>query len=88
MNTKKIYHHLFLIAAVVFGLQQVLQAQKIVKPAPLYFAQGKLIYTPDTFNNRIPDFSYCGYKASEQPIPTLSIKVVVPVAKGDATARI
>ncbi|MFM2364079.1 MAG: hypothetical protein RLZZ316_2981, partial [Bacteroidota bacterium] len=66
-----------------------LNAQKTAKPVPpLYFDKGKLIYTPDSLNNRIPDFSYCGYKASEQAIPTLSIKVVVPVAKGDATIRI
>ncbi len=66
-----------------------LNAQKNAKPVPpLYFDKGKLIYTPDSLNNRIPDFSYCGYKASEQAIPTLSIKVVVPVAKGDATIRI
>ncbi|TAH05581.1 MAG: hypothetical protein EAZ16_01720 [Sphingobacteriales bacterium] len=66
-----------------------LNAQKNAKPVPpLYFHKGKLTYTPDSLNNRIPDFSYCGYKASEQVIPTLSIKVVVPVAKGDATIRI
>jgi Family of unknown function (DUF6298) len=88
VNIKKSYHQLFLIAAVVFGLQQVLQAQKIVKPAPLSFTQGQLVYTPDSLNNRIPDFSYCGYKASEQTIPTIEIKVVVPVTKGDATFRI
>ncbi len=88
MNTKKIYHQLFLILAVVFGLQQVLQAQKIVKPAPLYIDKGKILYSPDSLGNRIPDFSYCGYMASEKPIPNVDIKIVVPVAKGDATLRI
>jgi Family of unknown function (DUF6298) len=91
VNTKKKYHHLFLIAAVVFGLQQVLQAQKIVKPAPLlplYVDKGKILYTPDAYGNRIPDFSYCGYKASEQAIPNVEVKIVVPVTKGDATLRI
>lgn len=91
MNTKKIYYHLFLIAAVVFGLQQVLQAQKIVKPAPLlplYVDKGKILYTPDASGNRIPDFSYCGYKASEQAIPNVEVKIVVPATKGDATLRI
>lgn len=64
-------------------------AQKPVKPvAPLYFDKGTLVYTPDVLNNRIPDFSYCGYKASEQAIPNVAVKVVVPVAKGDATIRI
>ncbi|MGB3005081.1 MAG: DUF6298 domain-containing protein [Chitinophagaceae bacterium] len=64
-------------------------SQKITKlTPPLYFDKGKLIYTPDSLNNRIPDFSYCGYKASEQSIPNVDIKVVVPIAKGDATYRI
>src|SRR5436190_18145787 len=64
-------------------------AQKEAKPLPpLFFDKGKLIYTPDPQGNRIPDFSYCGYMASEKPIPTVPVKVVVPVAKGDATLRI
>ena len=64
-------------------------AQKPVKPVPpLFTEKGKLVYTPDSLGNRIPDFSYCGYKASEQSIPTVEVKVVVPVAKGDATLRI
>lgn len=64
-------------------------AQKPVKPlAPLYVDKGKLIYTADSLGNRIPDFSYCGYKASEQAIPNVPVKVVVPFTKGDATLRI
>ena len=64
-------------------------AQKPDKPVvPLLFEKGKLDYTADSLGNRIPDFSYCGYKASEQPIPTIPVRVVVPVAKGDATLRI
>jgi len=55
---------------------------------PVLFEKGKLLYSPDSLGNRIPDFSYCGYKASEQEIPTITVKVVVPVAKGDATLRI
>lgn len=91
MKIKKTYQQLFLILAAVLGLQQVLWAQKPVKPAPLlplYVDKGKLMYTPDTLGNRVPDFSYCGYKASEQPIPNVDIKIVVPVTKGDATMRI
>ncbi len=72
------------------GFRQALQAQKNAKPVlPLYQdAQKKISYTPDSLGNRIPDFSYCGYKASEQAIPDALIKVVVPVTTGDATARI
>ena len=88
MNINQSYKQLFLISAAVFSLQQALQAQKTVKPVPLYVDKGKLMYTPDSLGNRIPDFSYCGYKASEQPIPNVEIKVVVPPSKGDATLRI
>lgn len=48
----------------------------------------KLIYTSDEKGNRVPDFSHCGYMASEVPIPDVPIKVVVPSREGDATARI
>jgi ribosomal protein L28 len=88
MKIKRSYKQLFLILAVVFNFQQVLLAQKTLKPAPLFVDKGKLLYTPDSLGNRIPDFSYCGYKASEQAIPNVDVKVVVPVVKGDATLRI
>ncbi len=88
MNIKQTYKQLFLISAAVFSLQQALLAQKTVKSLPLYVERGKIIYTPDSLGNNIPDFSYCGYKASQQSIPVVEVKVVVPVAKGDATLRI
>ncbi|HNU89585.1 MAG TPA: hypothetical protein PKJ94_14895, partial [Ferruginibacter sp.] len=61
MNIKRSYKQLFLILAVVYSLPQALLAQKPLKPAPLYTDKGKLLYTPDSLGNRIPDFSYCGY---------------------------
>ena len=77
-----------LIIALIF-VQQALQAQKPIKSIPpLFVEKGKLFYTPDSLNNRIPDFSYCGYKASEQAIPLIDIKAIVPLIKGDATNRI
>ncbi|WP_426061800.1 DUF6298 domain-containing protein [Hymenobacter sp. B1770] len=61
----------------------------IPKPAPVAVGpEGKLVYTPDSLGNRIPDFSYCGYRAGEQAIPMAEIRVVVPVRAGDATARV
>ncbi|MEP6677639.1 MAG: DUF6298 domain-containing protein, partial [Ferruginibacter sp.] len=65
-------------------------AQK--KQAPLlpvsYSKDGKFVYTSDSLGNRIPDFSYCGYMASEKNIPDVAIKIIVPVIKADATIRI
>lgn len=87
MNKRTVYRFLILISLLTG--QQVLLAQKPVKPVPpLYSEKGRLVYTPDSLGNRIPDFSYCGYKASEQAIPHLPVKAVVPLVKGDATSRI
>ncbi len=63
---------------------------KDVKPQPPVAADksGKLVYSVDAKGDRIPDYSYCGYKASEQPIPLVTVKVTVPVKPGDATSRI
>jgi Family of unknown function (DUF6298) len=84
---KKRYKYFLFILPLVLHLQ-ALQAQKIVKPAPLFVEKNKLFYTPDSLGNRMVDFSYCGYKASEQAIPTIYVKAVVPIEKGDATLRI
>ena len=68
----------------VFG-----QAKKADFLPPLTVAKdGHLNYNPDSLGNRIPDFSYCGYKASDQPIPDVPVKIVVPLTNGDATLRI
>ncbi len=64
-------------------------AQKNTKPVPpLSFSQGKLNYSFDSLDNRVPDFSYCGYMASESAIPDIPVKIVVPIVPGDATLRI
>ena len=36
----------------------------------------------------MPDYSFCGYRQSEEPIPWIAAKVYVPAMKGDATAFI
>ena len=43
---------------------------------------------PDGQGNRIPDFSYCGYGASEVAIPNAPVRVVVKPVDGDDGARI
>ena len=87
--SKKNIYHAVIACLILLTNSFYIAAQKEAKPLPpLSFERGKLIYTTDSLGNRIPDFSYCGYKASEQPIPTIPVKVIVPVAKGDATLRI
>lgn len=90
MNRSTIYHTLTCNVVLSFLLiGSHAHAQKPAKPKPpLYAESGKLIYTPDSLGNRIPDFSFCGYKAGEQAIPTVPVKIVVPAKPDDATARI
>lgn len=67
-------------------------AQKPKPPKPIYpiaVESGKLVYNADSVTgDRVPDFSYAGYKASEEQITFVPVKIVVPVVKGDATATI
>lgn len=56
--------------------------------SPLEAGKRGIAYSPDSSGNRIPDFSYCGYAASNAAIPEVAVKVVVPVTKADATLRI
>jgi hypothetical protein len=69
---------------------QAQKAPKQPKPQPPVAEgkDGKLVYAIEPNGDRIPDFSYCGYMASEKAIPAADVKVVVPVKKGDATLRI
>ena len=74
----------------VNALPVLAQKKKVIEPPKPIFKgkDGIMNYTPDEKGNRIPDFSYCGYRAGDQAIPTAAIKVVVPVKTGDATSRI
>src|SRR5688572_28269745 len=51
-------------------------------------AGGAITYTADAKGDRVPDYSYCGYRLSEVPIPDVPVKVIVPPLKGDATGSI
>lgn len=80
---------LFAFAAVSFTYTANAQGNKVAKPIPpVVVTNNRLLYTADSLGNRIPDFSFCGYQASENPIPTIAVKIVVPPVKGDATDRI
>ncbi|RXK86723.1 DUF6298 domain-containing protein [Filimonas effusa] len=79
------------LLALVFAVAgSGVQAQKKARPAlPVELAaDGRLVYSADERGDRIPDFSYSGYKAGMVAIPDAAVKVVVPVTKEDATLRI
>jgi hypothetical protein len=58
-------------------------ARRFVYPGP----DGRLEYPTDTRGNRVPDFSHAGYGGGTV-IPAVTVRVVVPLRPGDATARI
>jgi hypothetical protein len=55
----------------------------------IYLDEDKnLQFPPDEQGNEVPDYSFAGYHAGGVALPTLPVKVVVPIGAGDATARI
>jgi hypothetical protein len=51
-------------------------------------ANGKLVYQADAEGNRIPDFSYAGYKNGNVPIPVVAVVDTVAPIAGDNTGSI
>lgn len=62
--------------------------QAETKPLISLQPDGKLAYVVDEKGDRVPDFSYCGYRGGEQPIPMVPAVIFVPWKRGDATGRI
>ena len=59
---------------------------KTTKDSPIHITdQGKLEYKIEANGDRVPDYSYCGYKASEELIPNVPIKLVISETDEDAT---
>lgn len=48
----------------------------------------KFVYESDGEGNKIPDFSYAGFKNSEEEIPVVETKVVLSSSSGDRTSDI
>lgn len=55
---------------------------------PFKVKDGKIEYIPDSLGNRLLDYSSCGYRNSESPIPDVAGAVYVPCRPGDNSARI
>ncbi|MET8629434.1 hypothetical protein ABZW30_37825 [Kitasatospora sp. NPDC004669] len=55
----------------------------------LHVADGRLVYGHDAQGNRIPDFSYAGYRNGAQPLPPAKVAVTLdPASAGDDADRI
>jgi hypothetical protein len=70
-----------LLCVITVGLFQSATAQDF----GLQVKNNKITYTKDSKGNSILDFSYCGYKSSEQDIPNVSNAIFVPKQEGDAS---
>jgi len=54
----------------------------------LELKNGKVKYNFDQQNNRVLDFSYCGYRSSDKDIPSVPNKIFVSHQEGDCSAII
>ncbi|WP_207427574.1 DUF6298 domain-containing protein [Pedobacter sp. SYSU D00535] len=84
------FRYLFNVAALLSSqLLPLYSSSQTIAPAAIEVKQdGSLHYQAEANGDRMPDFSYCGYMLSESSIPTVEVKVVVPLLKDDATHRI
>ena len=49
---------------------------------------GQLVYSRDALGNQVPDFSHCGYRGGDQPIPQVPAEVTVAPSGGDSGRRL
>lgn len=77
----------FMLLAFLLLIPIIGMGQKYELPS-ICWIEGSLVYTADSLGNNIPDYSFCGFKASSQAIPFVPVKVVVPAITGDATSEI
>lgn len=78
-----------LLACGLWVLAQAQADRSTNRPTIELGRDGRLTYVACACGDRIPDFSYCGYFAGARVIPRdIPVRVYVPVAPGDNTARI
>lgn len=88
MEKTKIFDAFMLSLVLIVLVASPLKAQpnysSYVRPGP----EGMLIYASDARGNRIPDYSYAGYKGGGVTLPHASVKIALEPARGDDTERI
>ena len=71
-----------------FSLSVLSFAQRSWQSDIVYFDNNRLVYETDTLGNKIPDFSYAGYKNSDESIPLIPVVKTISPVSGDNTAHI
>ena len=79
---KKTFYFIFLFVPFLLLGQSGWQSDIV------YYDNDKLVYKQDADSNRIPDFSYAGYKNSEVPIPDVPVVKEIEPVDGDNTSHI
>ena len=86
---KNILSHSFLLVVLCLNVVSAGAHFKTTPQSPVHITEeGKLVYKAYPNGDRVPDFSYCGYRQSETQIPWVAAQVYVPSMSGDATATI
>lgn len=86
---KNILSHSFLLVVLCLNVVSAGAHFKTTPQSPVHITEeGKLVYKAYPNGDRVPDFSYCGYRQSEVQIPWVAAQVYVPSMSGDATATI
>jgi hypothetical protein len=76
------------IGRLILFLFLLLPATVTSQNLSLSVLEGAIQYHPDSLGNRVLDFSYCGYKQSDQSIPMVENVLFVPYQEEDAYATI
>lgn len=80
-----LYRILLLSAGIFFSFHADAHF-KTTPQSPVHITEsGELAYSVYPNGDRVPDFSYCGYRQSQSRIPWVESKVYVPLVAGDAT---
>lgn len=90
MKCKRFQYFKFILLILLCTNQSMVLAHfKTTPNSPVHITEDKkLEYRIEANGDRVPDYSHCGYRASEVPIPDVPVKVIVPHSEGDATADI
>lgn len=72
----------------LLGILSLGFVQGIAQTFPLQIKDNKLNYLADDRENRILDFSYCGYHSSERPVPEVKNVLFVSWKEGNQSSRI
>ncbi len=55
---------------------------------PTVQTEGGLRFASDSRGNRLPDYAYCGYRASDEPLPDVPTRLLIEPSGEDDTQRL